>query len=178
MGPVVRALALASAGIRSLTNLGMIVSLICLVGMLVFISASVVGRYTGMFALRGSTEVGAYLMAGMFFLGLAYSFRSNAFIVVAPFRKRIPERFVPALETIHLSLALGFAAVLTIFSWSVVLENKDFATSTFGIYDWPLWVIQLPMPIGCTLLLAQLGSLLFERIALGRPAPSGEVVSE
>lgn len=150
---------------------GLALSAVCLLIMLFWTTASVVGRYTGWFNILGAEQVAAYAMAGLFFFGLAYTFQAGGFVAVAPLKRRIPAGALPWLEAMHLVIAFVYVSVLAYYTWTTVLESKDFGVSTFGVIEWPLWIPQLVMPIGATFLALQIVSLLLERIFVGRSAP-------
>ena len=160
---------------RAIGLVGLAISAVCLLIMLFWTTLSVVGRYTGWFTILGAEQVAAYAMAGMFFFGLSYTFESGGFVAVAPLKRRMPERVLPWLEALHLVIAFAFVAVLAYYTWETVLESKRFETETFGVLEWPLWLPQLVMPIGCAALALQILSLLVDRIVLGRPVPLTDV---
>jgi TRAP-type transport system small permease protein len=154
---------------------GLVLAVLCLLLMLSYTTASVIGRYTGWWLLLGADELGAYAMAGVFFFGLAYAFRSGAFIAVAPFRRRIPARALPAVEVAQLTVSLIYTLLLLRYVWDDTHQAWAFGTTSVGVLAWPIWIPMAVMPIGCTVLALQIFSLILERIFLGRPAPSGEI---
>jgi TRAP-type C4-dicarboxylate transport system permease small subunit len=169
---VVRGLA---AAIHAVALAGLVLSGLCLVFMLLATSLNVIGRYTGWWTILGADEMGAYAMAATFFFGLAYTFRSGAFIAVRPFHKRIPSRFVPTVEVLQLAIALAYTLVLLWYVWKDTKFAYDLDVTTVGVHTWPLWIPQVVMPIGCAVLALQIVSLILERIFLGRPAPSSDL---
>jgi TRAP-type C4-dicarboxylate transport system permease small subunit len=163
-----------AAGVRALAWAGLVVSGAFLLIMLGYTATSVIGRYTGWWQIIGADEVGAYAMAGMFFFGLAHSFRVGAFIAVAPFRRRIPARALPTVEVAQLLVGLIYVLLILRYAWETWKQNYDFGTTSVGVLAWPTWVPMAVMPLGLAVLALQLVSLILERIFLGRPAPSGE----
>jgi TRAP-type C4-dicarboxylate transport system permease small subunit len=166
---VVRALA---ALVHGISLVGLVLSAVCLLAMLGYTAASVIGRYTGWWVILGADEIGAYAMAGCFFFGLAYVFKAGAFIAVSPFRKRIPARIVPSLEVAQLSIALVYVLVLLKYAWEDTHLAYQFDVTSVGVLAWRMWIPMATMPLGIGALALQIGSLILERIFLGRPAPT------
>jgi TRAP-type C4-dicarboxylate transport system permease small subunit len=173
IAPVRTAVRAFGALVSVLALAGLVLAAGCLLVMLVYTTASVLGRYTGWWSLLGADELGAYAMAGVFFFGLAYAFRSGAFIAVSPFRKRIPPRLLPAVEVAQLSISLFYVLVILKYVWDDTYQAWDFNVTSVGVLAWPNWIPMAVMPIGCGVLSLQIFSLILERIFLGTPAPSG-----
>lgn len=173
--PVRTAVRGIAALVHALAFAGLVLSVLCLVFMLVATSVAVIGRYTGWWRILGVDETGAYAMAGLFFFGLSYTFRSGAFIAVRPFHKRLPPRLVPVVEVLQLGIALVYVLVLLRYVWNDTRFNYELDVRTVGVHTWPMWIPMAVMPIGCAVLALQIASLILERIFLGRPAPSSDI---
>jgi C4-dicarboxylate transporter, DctQ subunit len=177
-GGVARGTALVAKVIGWLSNAGAVLSGVAIAVMLVYIGWGALGRYFHFWGPPDAPDVGAYLMAACFFLGLGYVFRSGGFIVMAPLQRFISARSRPWIEALLLLVTAVFIALLAWYASIYVLGSFETGTQTAGTVVFPLWAVQVAMPIGLIIWFLQVVSLLLERLILGRPAPSGELAAE
>lgn len=171
-----RVIAIFARVVASLSTGAMVLAAGGIAVMLVYVCWYVLGRYFYFWAPPSASQIAGYLMAFCFFMGLAYVFRVGGFILMAPLKRFVPARAVPVLEAVLLVITLVYIGVLAWFALDSVMEAIRFGTRTFGVVEIPLWIPQMAMPAGLFLWFLQVFSLLLERIFLGRPAPSGEMV--
>jgi TRAP-type C4-dicarboxylate transport system permease small subunit len=123
-----------------------------MVGILLMVLASVVGRLAG-FNLRGSDAYAGYCMAAAGFLALAHTLKRGEHIRVTLFLDRFGGRLRRPLEVwSHLAGAF-FCAALAIFSVRLVLLSREFNDVSQGNDATPLWIPQVGMAVGAIVLL-------------------------
>jgi TRAP-type C4-dicarboxylate transport system permease small subunit len=123
-----------------------------MVGILLMVLASVVGRLAG-FNLRGSDAYAGYCMAAASFLALAHTLKRGEHIRVTLLLDRFHGRLRRPLEIwSHLAGAF-FSAALATFSVRLVLLSREFNDVSQGNDATPLWIPQLGMAIGSIVLL-------------------------
>ena len=130
-----------------------------MVGILLMVLASVVGRLVG-FNLRGSDAYAGYCMAAAGFLALAHTLKRGEHIRVTLFLDRFNGRFRRPLELwCHVAGAF-FCAVLAIFSVRLAWTSRAFNDISQGNDATPLWIPQIAMALGaCVLLVAMVDDL-------------------
>jgi len=143
-----------------------------MVGILLMVLASVVGRLVG-FNLRGSDAYAGYCMAAASFLALAHTLKRGEHIRVTLFLDRFHGRFRRPLEVwSHLAGAV-FCAALAFFSVRLVILSREFNDISQGNDATPLWIPQLGMALGSiVLLVAMLDDLVLT--LRGKPLPTAQ----
>jgi TRAP-type C4-dicarboxylate transport system permease small subunit len=141
-----------------------------MVGILLMVLASVVGRLAG-FNLRGSDAYAGYCMAAASFLALAHTLKRGEHIRVTLFLDRFQGRLRRPLEIwSHLAGAF-FCGALAWFSVRLVLQSHEFNDISQGNDATPLWIPQIGMALGAVVLLvAMLDDLV--RVLRGKPVAS------
>ena len=123
-----------------------------MVGILLMVLASVVGRLAG-FNLRGSDAYAGYCMAAASFLALAHTLKRGEHIRVTLFLDRFGGRLRRPLEIwSHLAGAF-FCGALAFFSIRLVILSREFNDISQGNDATPLWIPQLAMALGAVILL-------------------------
>jgi len=127
-----------------------------MVGILLMVLASVVGRLVG-FNLRGSDAYAGYCMAAAGFLALAHTLKRGEHIRVTLFLERFGGRFRRPLDLWSHAAGTFFCAVLATFSVRLAWTSKAFNDISQGNDATPLWIPQIGMAVGaCVLLVAML----------------------
>jgi TRAP-type C4-dicarboxylate transport system permease small subunit len=141
-----------------------------MVGILVMVLASVVGRLAG-FNLRGSDAYAGYCMAAASFLALAHTLKRGEHIRVTLLLDRFDGRFRRPLEIwCHLAGAF-FCGVLAWYSVHLAFQSHEFNDVSQGNDATPLWIPQIGMAAGAVVLLvAMLDDLV--RVLRGKPVAS------
>ena len=123
-----------------------------MVGVLLMVLASVVGRLVG-FNLRGSDAYAGYCMAAASFLALAHTLKRGEHIRVTLFLERFGGRFKRPLDLwSHLS-GTFFCAILAFYSVRLAWQSRAFHDMSQGNDATPLWIPQLAMAAGSIVLL-------------------------
>jgi TRAP-type C4-dicarboxylate transport system permease small subunit len=124
---------------------------ICMVGLLVMVLLSVLGRQFA-FNLQGSDAYAGYLMAAAGFLALAHTFKRGEHIRVTLVLGALSGRAHRALEL--WSLAAGSLLALLFAGYSVRLAWQSYRLHDIstGNDATPLWLPQLAMALGTAIL--------------------------
>lgn len=123
-----------------------------MIGILLMVLASVVGRAAG-FNLRGSDAYAGYAMAAASFLALAHTLKRGEHIRVTLLLERFHGRLRRPLEIwCHLA-GTFFCAVLALYSGRLVWQSYTFNDVSQGNDATPLWIPQITMAVGAVVLL-------------------------
>jgi len=144
-----------------------------MVGILLMVLASVVGRIVG-FNLRGSDAYAGYCMAAASFLALAHTLKRGEHIRVTLFLDRFGGRLRRPLELWSHAAGTFFCAALAWFSVRLVLQSHEFNDISQGNDATPLWIPQIGMAVGAVVLLVAMlddfvGVIRRRAVATGRP---------
>jgi TRAP-type C4-dicarboxylate transport system permease small subunit len=130
-----------------------------MVGILLMVLASVVGRLAG-FNLRGSDAYAGYCMAAAGFLALAHTLKRGEHIRVTLFLERFHGRLRRPLDLWSHGAGTFFCAVLAIYSVRLAWTSHAFNDISQGNDATPLWIPQISMAAGaCVLLVAMVDDL-------------------
>jgi TRAP-type C4-dicarboxylate transport system permease small subunit len=113
-----------------------------------FASAEIIGRYVFNFPIPGHVEIVELIMAGVVFLGIAYTERVGGHVRMELFVTRV-------LKGRAYHIAEVITATLSLFVYLFILTHSfEFALHAFEIGDttpyinWPTWQSKLAIPIG------------------------------
>lgn len=123
-----------------------------MIGILVMVLASVLGRAAG-FNLRGSDAYAGYAMAAASFLALAHTLRRGEHIRVTLLLERFRGRLRRPLEIWCHAAGSLFCAVLAFYSVRLVWQSYTFNDISQGNDATPLWIPQIAMAVGAVVLL-------------------------
>ena len=141
-----------------------------MVGILVMVLASVLGRLFG-FNLRGSDAYAGYCMAAASFLALAHTFKRGEHIRVNLFLERFDGRLRWPLDIWSHVAGAFFCAVLAFFSVRLAWQSRLFNDVSQGNDATPLWIPQIGMAVGAIILfIAMVDDLV--RVVRRREAPA------
>lgn len=147
-----------------------------MVGILLMVLASVVGRVAG-FNLRGSDAYAGYAMAAAGFLALAHTLKRGEHIRVTLFLDRFGGRLRRPLELWSHAAGTFFCAVLAIFSARLAWTSRAFNDISQGNDATPLWIPQIAMAVGAVVLLVAMVDD-FVGVIRKRPVPGGSAAAE
>ena len=148
-----------------------------MVGILLMVLASVVGRLAG-FNLRGSDAYAGYCMAAAGFLALAHTLKRGEHIRVSLFLERFGGKLRRPLDLWSHAVGVFLCAVLAIFSVRLVWTSRAFNDISQGNDATPLWIPQIGMALGaCVLLVAMVDDFaqLVRRRSTGSAAAGDEM---
>ena len=123
-----------------------------MVGILLMVLASVVGRLAG-FNLRGSDAYAGYAMAAASFLALAHTLKRGEHIRVMLLLERFHGRLRRPLEIWSHAAGAFLCAVLAFYSVRLVWQSHAFNDISQGNDATPLWIPQLAIAAGAIVLL-------------------------
>jgi len=123
-----------------------------MVGILLMVLASVVGRLVG-FNLRGSDAYAGYCMAAASFLALAHTLKRGEHIRVSLLLEHAGPRLRRGLELVSLAIATVLAAAFSWYSIRLTFQSWQFNDTSTANDATPLWIPELSMAIGTTVLL-------------------------
>ena len=148
-----------------------------MVGTLLTVLASILGRVHPAFELPGADAYAGYCMAISAFLALAPTLRRGEHIRVTLLMNQLPAAGQRALDILCHLVAIGLSGALAWFSIRLVLQSREFVDISTGLDATPLWIPQLGMAAGTTLFaLAFVGDLilLLRGETLRHPSAEGE----
>ena len=119
--------------------------------LLVAVLASVLGRQFH-FNIPGTDAYAGYMMAGAGFLALAHTLKRGEHIRVTLLLQALSPRARRALEIWALSAASVLAALVAFYSLRLAWQSHAFNDISTGNDATPLWLPQLSMAIGTTIL--------------------------
>ena len=132
-----------------------------MVGTLLTVLASILGRLHPVFELPGADAYAGYCMAASAFLALAPTLRRGEHIRVTLLLNQLPAAGRHVLDVLCHGLAVALSGALAWFSIRLVLQSREFADISTGLDATPLWIPQLGMAVGTTLFaFAFLGDLI------------------
>jgi TRAP-type C4-dicarboxylate transport system permease small subunit len=148
-----------------------------MVGVLVMVLASVLGRMFG-FNLRGSDAYAGYSMAASAFLALAHTLKRGEHIRVNLFLERFGPRVARVLDLWSHLAGSFFCAALAVFSARLVWQSWSFNDISQGNDATPLWIPQLAMAAGALVLLVAMLDDLILHILRRHPRASADAEAE
>ena len=147
-----------------------------MVALLLAVLASVVGRQLH-FNIPGTDAYAGYMMAGAGFLALAHTLKRGEHIRVSLLLQVLPPRARRVLEVWALAAATLLASLIAFYSLRLVWQSHAFNDISTGNDATPLWLPQLSMAIGTTILvIAFLDELVLELRGRRVQATSGEML--
>ena len=144
--------------------------------LLLAVLASVLGRQFG-FHVRGTDAYAGYMMAAAGFLALAHTLKRGEHIRVTLLLQSLSPRARHALEIWALFAATVLAALVAYYSVRLAWQSHTFNDISTGNDATPLWLPQLSMAIGTTILaIAFVDELVLELRGRRKQAASSEML--
>ncbi|MCM3562040.1 MAG: TRAP transporter small permease [Hydrogenophaga sp.] len=122
-----------------------------MIGVLAMVLLSIVSRLAG-FYVPGTDAYAGYAMAGAGFLALAHTLKSHEHIRVTLIIGKLTGGARRGMELWALSVAALMAGALAWFSWRLVWQSHQFHDISTSADATPLWIPQILMGVGCTVL--------------------------
>jgi TRAP-type C4-dicarboxylate transport system permease small subunit len=122
-----------------------------MVALLAAVLASILGRQFG-FHVRGTDAYAGYMMAAAGFLALAHTLKRGEHIRVTLLVQSLGPRARHAMEIWALSAATLLAALIAFYSVRLAWQSRLFNDISTGNDATPLWLPQLGMAVGTTIL--------------------------
>lgn len=136
-----------------------VLAAVCLAGIATIILAGAIGRQFGV-VVPSANSIAGYLVAASTFLALAPTLRSGGHIRVELFASRLAPGARRWLEVWCLGLAATLVAFLSYSSILEVFNSYRFHVTSPGLLPIPMWIPQLPMAFGLTVMTVALVELL------------------
>lgn len=134
---------------------------IFMVGTLLAVLTSIAGRLVPALDLPGADAYAGYCMACSAFLALAPTLRRGEHIRVTLLLNLLPQTPRKTLDILCHVVAIGIAGALAWYSVRLVAQSREFFDISTGLDATPLWIPQLGMALGTSLLvLAFAGDLI------------------
>ena len=147
-----------------------------MVALLLAVLASVLGRQFH-FNIAGTDAYAGYMMAGAGFLALAHTLKRGEHIRVTLLLQSLSPRARHALEVWALAAASVLAALVAFYSVRLAWQSHAFNDISTGNDATPLWLPQLSMAIGTTILaIAFIDELVLELRGHRVPPVSSEML--
>lgn len=124
--------------------------------MTLLISVEVFSRTLLGFSTLVGEEWPSYMLVAIVFLGLAATYKANAFIIVEIVFARLRNSQQKAIRFICILLAIVFVALFDYQLISFVVSSYFKGSKSISFSETPLFIPQAAMPIGITLLGLQL----------------------
>lgn len=145
----------------------------CLAGIGALIAAQIVARLFG-YQIPAADDFAAWTLAGSIFLALPYAMVRGDHIRVTLLLQFLPERAKRPYEVCATLIALGLSAWCAWHAAYFVYESYAYNEIAQGMLRIPLWIPQISMPIGLTLLTLMLVRHLVLALRGTLPATEGQ----
>jgi TRAP-type C4-dicarboxylate transport system permease small subunit len=130
----------------------------------------IVDRYFSL-PFKGTDAYSGYLMAGAGFLALAYTFGRNEHIRVTLLLNALHGRKRFALEMWALSMGVVLTGLFAFYAVKFMWQSYTLHDVSTGMDATPLWIPQIPMAIGCVVLLIAFVDQWLQTAHRGEAAP-------
>lgn len=142
--------------VNTLTSLLGNASVVCLAAVGLLVNVAVVMRYVFNAPFHFTEEISGYLVVAIVFLGLADTLRAEKHIRIDVVFVHLPRGIRNTLQIISFVLGLIFAIVFAWFTGHTVLTSYEIGMTSYGLWQVPLYLPQIFMPIGLALLALQI----------------------
>ena len=127
------------------------VAAIFLIFIAIFILLGISSRIFGCY-IRGLSEYSGYCMAASTFFALAYTFGEGGHIRITLFLERLNKKFRKIFEIWCLLVASIFSGYLSFYFIKMLIISYKFKERSEGADEILIWIPQLPLGIGSTIL--------------------------
>lgn len=114
------------------------------------------GRFFFLKPLPGGVEIARVLLAWIFFLPLAYALVTGAHVRVTVLLTRLPHRLSSIADGLGTIFSISFLSLAVYASWKQFWESFVVGETLPAPIWIPFWLAKLALPIGCSLITAQL----------------------
>jgi len=142
--------------ISSLSTVGMYISGAGILIMALIITFEVIGRYLLGFSLLVADEWSGYLMVAVTFLGLAYTMKEKGFLRMKLLTNRLSQKKRSFLNIFLILIALAYSVLIDYKLFLFAYSSYSRGYSSVSIFQTPLYIPQIFMSLGMTLLVLEL----------------------
>jgi TRAP-type C4-dicarboxylate transport system permease small subunit len=122
------------------------------------------------------TEISGFLFAAASFLALAYALTRGGHIRVTLILGILGERFRYAADLFSVLFCGLLSGATAYYMISLNMESFEFGDKSSGILSIPIWLVQLPLSIGLTILTIAFVDLFMQLIRTKQPLPESQPV--
>ena len=123
-----------------------------MIGVLIMVLLSILGRQF-QFYVPGTDAYAGYAMAGAGFLAMAHTLKNGEHIRVTLLIGKLGGAARKGLELWSLSAAVLLSGLLAVYAWRLVWQSHLYHDVSTSADATPLWIPQICMGIGTTVLL-------------------------
>lgn len=133
----------------------------------------VILRYVFDYVIFWSEEASIYLIILSTFVGAVIALRHNEHVSVGLLTLLLGERGKWMLSTLGVLIFVFYCVVFGAVAWMMVAAPVARSFQTPAL-DLPLWIVQLPIPIGLTLMLIRTLQIFYRTVRRQDPFPDAE----
>ncbi len=148
---------------------GVLAAIALVVMMLLVIAQILVRQFNA--HIPSSGDIIGFLVVWASFLGLAYTMHRQKHIRVEIVLSRLSSHHRHSLNVV---VGLIAAVILAVFSYYIILlilESYQYGDKTDGEIALPLWLMQLPMGVGCVLFTLSMVDFTWAQYVAGKSEP-------
>lgn len=164
--------------IVGLAKLSMAVAALGVLAMCLLVTGAVVVRYVFNWPVVWVPEIVGYLMVALVFLALGETMLAGRHIKIDLVVSRLPRRLRDVVELLTLTLSVGVAGFFAWHGVNTMLRSLEYGRrDAFGALNLPLWIPQLALPIGLSVLTLVVVLLAYGKLreVLHRSGPDSQV---
>jgi len=135
---------------------------------------NVVARYAFDASLVWATELTIFLFLWSAFFGAAYCFKKDAHIAVTIVLDIVPSRIAKIMLLISHTITIIFLLAVAYYGYEYLLLVEDIDERSIDLWDMPMWIVYLVIPISFSFAGYRVGEKIIEIIK----TPHDEVVAE
>lgn len=109
------------------------------------------GRPLGL-VVPSYAEIAGFFLAAASFLALPYAMRSGSHIRVTLVLMTLPEAGRRVAAVLVCAVGAMTSAYFAYYAWQLVIESHEFGDLSPGLVAVPLWIPQMPIAIGASIL--------------------------
>lgn len=122
-----------------------------MIAMVVMMFSSIVLRQFGIL-LPGTEDIATFSMVGLAFLGLPSVYIAGMHIRVESVYMRLSDQKKRNMNVFCTGLGIQVCSILIYLSGVLTWDSYRFGDTSFGLLSIPLWIPQLPIPLGLSLM--------------------------
>ena len=108
---------------------------------------NVVARYVFDASFVWASELSIYLFLWSAFFGAAYCFKKDAHIAVTIILDIVPTPIAKIMLILSHAITLGFLAAVSYYGYEYLLLVIDLDERSIDLWDMPMWIIYLVIPV-------------------------------
>lgn len=151
------------------------IAALCIVTIAALVSTQVVfnlitkmGLFGVNLTIPSYADFSGYLLAGASFFGLSYTLVRGGHIRVTLLLGAVAGRVRHVLELVTLATGFFISAAASYFTFLLNYQSFVFDDRSSGIVSIPIWIVQLPMSVGLSILTIAFADLFVSTLATGR----------